>query len=80
MCSIFVSAQDTQGFVNKQLETYFKSRLLDLYKSCYQDYMGTEHLFSGRQTVKAYLDEELQTTNLDELCLGTMSYVVLLAN
>jgi hypothetical protein len=29
--------------------------------------MGAEHLVSDRQRVKAYLDEELQTTSLDDL-------------
>jgi quinol monooxygenase YgiN len=29
--------------------------------------MGAEHLISDRQRVKAYLDEELQTTSLDDL-------------
>lgn len=67
MCSVFVSAQDIQAFVNQQLKTYPKSRLLDIYKSCFQDFMGAEHLVSERQRVKAYLDEELQTTNLDDL-------------
>ncbi len=67
MCSVFVSAQDIQGFVNRQLEIYPNSRLLDLYKSCFQDYMGAEHLISDRQRVKSYLDKELQTTNLTEL-------------
>ena len=61
------SAQDIQIFVNQQLKTYPKSRLLDIYKSCFQDFMGAEHLVSDRQRVKAYLDEELQTTNFDEL-------------
>ena len=65
--SFTLSAQDIQGFVTKQLQTYPKSRLLDIYKSCFQDYMGAEHLVSDRQRVKAYLDEELQTTNLDDL-------------
>ena len=67
MCSVFVSAQDIQGFVSQQLNTYPKSRLLDIYKSCFQDYMGAEHLVSDRQRVKAYLDEELQTTNIADL-------------
>ena len=64
--SVALSAQDIQDFVTKQMQTYPKSRLLDIYKSCFQDYMGAEHLVSDRQRVKAYLDEELQTTNLDE--------------
>ena len=60
-------AQDIRGFVSRQMETYPESRLLDIYKSCFQDYMGAEHLVSDRQMVKAYLDEELQTTSLDDL-------------
>ena len=65
--SVALSAQDIQGFVTKQMQTYPKSRLLDIYKSCFQDYMGAEHLVSDRERVKAYLDEELQTTTLDDL-------------
>ena len=65
--SVTLSAQDIQGFVTKQMQTYPKSRLLDIYKSCFQDYMGAEHLVSDRERVKAYLDEELQTTSLDDL-------------
>ena len=42
-------AQDIDGFVYKQLRTYLLLRLLDLYKSCFQDYMGAEHLVSDRQ-------------------------------
>jgi hypothetical protein len=60
-------AQNIRGFVSRQMETYPESRLLDIYKSCFQDYMGAEHLVSDRQRVKAYLDEELQTTSLDDL-------------
>ena len=62
-----LSAQDIQGFVSRQMQVYPKSRLLDIYKSCFQDYMGAEHLVSDRKRVKAYLDEELQTTSLDDL-------------
>ena len=67
LCSIVLQAQDIDGFVNKQLQTYPQLRLLDLYKSCFQDYMGAEHLVSDRQRVKAYLDEELNTTSIDDL-------------
>ena len=49
------------------MEQYPKSRLLDIYKSCFQDYMGAEHLVSDRQRVKAFLDDELATTHLDDL-------------
>ena len=72
--SIAISAQESvedqlsiEGFVNRQMQNYPKSRLLDIYKSCFQDYMGAEHLLSDRQRVKAYLDEEMNTTSLDDL-------------
>ena len=67
LLSVSVSAQDVEGFINRQMQNYPKSRLLDIYKSCFQDYMGAEHLVSDRQRVKAYLDEELNTTSLDDL-------------
>ena len=74
LLSVAVSAQENgedqfsiEGFINRQLQTYPKSRLLDIYKSCFQDYMGAEHLVSDRQRVKAYLDEELNTTSFDDL-------------
>ena len=62
-----ISAQDITHFVNIQMKTYPQSRLLDIYKSCFQDYMGAEHLVTDRQRVKAYLDEELNTTPPDNL-------------
>ena len=72
--SIAISAQESgedqlsiEGFVNRQMQAYPKSRLLDIYKSCFQDYMGAEHLVSDGQRVKAYLDEELNTTSPDDL-------------
>ena len=67
LLSAALSAQDVERFVNRQLKTYPKLRLLDIYKSCFQDYMGAEHLVSDRQRVKAYLDEELNSTSLDDL-------------
>ena len=67
ICAITLHTQDIEKFVNWQMETYPESRLLDIYKSCFQDYMGAEHLVSDSERVKAYLDEELETTTLDEL-------------
>lgn len=60
-------AQDIQSFIRQQMILYPKSHVLDLYKSCFQDYMGAEHLVSNREQVKAYLDEELATTDIDDL-------------
>ena len=67
LCALSLSAQGIEKFVNWQMETYPELRLLDIYKSCFQDYMGAEHLVSDSERVKAYLDEELETTTLDEL-------------
>ena len=60
-------ARDIQSFVRQQMTLYPKSHLLDIYKSCFQDYMGAEHLVSDREHVKAYLDEELNTTEMESL-------------
>ena len=67
LSTLVLSAQNIESFVLNQMQSYPKSRLLDIYKSCFQDYMGAEHLVSDRQMVKAYLDEELNTTSLDDL-------------
>ncbi|MBR3026812.1 MAG: hypothetical protein IKH58_01630 [Bacteroidales bacterium] len=67
MCALTLHAQDIEKFVKWQMETYSESRLLDIYKSCFQDYMGAEHLVTDSERVKAYLDQELETTTLDEL-------------
>ena len=67
LCAITLHAQDIEKFVTWQMETYPESRLLDIYKSCFQDYMGAEHLVTDSERVKAYLDQELETTTLDEL-------------
>ena len=67
LISITAVAQNIEVFVGHQMQTYPKSRLLDIYKSCFQDYMGAEHLASNRARVKAYLDEELESTNINDL-------------
>lgn len=67
LCAVLLHAQDIEGFVNRQVQTYPKLRLLDIYKSCFQDYMGAEHLVADRQSVKAYLDEEIAHASLDDL-------------
>ena len=41
------------------VDTYPQSRLLDIYKSCFQDYMGAEHMVGDTASVKDYLDYEL---------------------
>ena len=44
---LVIQAQDVEKFVSNQMQTYPKSRLLDIYKSCFQDYMGAEHYNYG---------------------------------
>ncbi|MBO4803746.1 MAG: hypothetical protein J5503_04290, partial [Muribaculaceae bacterium] len=57
--STLVQAQDMKDFVNRHMETYPKLRLLDIYKSCFQDFMGPEHLVADTASASAYLDREL---------------------
>ena len=56
---MLAQAQDIKEFVNRQLNSYPQLRLLDIYKSCFQDYMGPEHLITDTARVSAYLDQEL---------------------
>ena len=65
--SLGVSARRIEAFVGRQMAMYPKSHLLDIYKSCFQDYMGAEHLVTDRGQVKAYFDEELNTTGVDDM-------------
>lgn len=67
LCSMLIAAQNVECFVTNLMQIYPKSRLLDIYKSCFQGFMGAEHLVSDRQSVKAYLDEEIAATSLDDL-------------
>ena len=57
--------QEVETFVAGLLEQYPQARLLDVYKSCFQDYMGAEHLIGDTASVKAYLMQELATTGVD---------------
>lgn len=55
--------QEIETFVTTLLEQYPSARLLDIYKSCFQDYMGAEHLVGDRESACAYLEQELATTD-----------------
>lgn len=63
MCALSVSAQDVRAFVTRHIERYPQSRLLDIYKSCFQDFMGAEHLVADTASVSVYLDEELSSVS-----------------
>ena len=66
-CSIATLGQGIEAWVTDLIEQYPQARLLDIYKSCFQDYMGAEHLVGDRASATAYLEQELETTALDEL-------------
>lgn len=66
-CCLALHGQTVEGFVNGMLQQYPEARLLDIYKSCFQDYMGAEHLVSDTATVRGYLEQELETTAADDL-------------
>ena len=66
-CCLAVHGQTVEDFVNSLLQQYPEARLLDIYKSCFQDYMGAEHLVSDTATVQHYLQQELATTTADDL-------------
>lgn len=59
---LMVQGQEVEEFVSGMLEQYPKARLLDIYKSCFQDYMGAEHLVGNPASAQAYLEQELAET------------------
>ena len=60
-----LQAQGVEDFVAGMMERYPEARLLDIYKSCFQDYMGAEHLVGDKESARAYLEQEMTTD--DEL-------------
>lgn len=59
---LMAQGQEVETFVTGLLEQYPKARLLDIYKSCFQDYMGAEHLVGDTASVRRYLEQELTET------------------
>ena len=59
---LMIQGQEVEKFVAGQLEQYPKARLLDIYKSCFQDYMGVEHLVGDTASARRYLEQELAET------------------
>lgn len=66
-CCLTAQAQGIESFVTGLMEEYPKARLLDIYKSCFQDFMGAEHLVNDASSARAYLDQELATTDISML-------------
>ena len=65
--SMMTQGQVVEAFVTELLNEYPKARLLDIYKSCFQDYMGAEHLVSDTASARAYLEQEIISTDIDDL-------------
>ena len=66
-CASITLAQDVESWVTDMLAQYPQARVLDIYKSCFQDYMGAEHLVGDNASAAAYLEQELETTAVDDL-------------
>ena len=66
-CFTAMWGQEVETWVGSLLEQYPKARLLDIYKSSFQDYMGAEHLVGDTASVRGYLEQELATTDIDDL-------------
>ena len=66
-CGFALRGQEVERFVLGLIEQYPHARLLDIYKSCFQEYMGAEHLVGDPTTARAYLDQELETINSEAL-------------
>ena len=58
--------QEVETFVSGLLNTYPQARF-DVYKSCFQDYMGAEHLVADTASARGYLERELSTTCVEDL-------------
>lgn len=66
-CTAVGWCQDVEDWVTRTLAQYPRARLLDIYKSCFQDYMGAEHLVNDLATARAYLEQEYTTTAVEDL-------------
>ena len=47
--------------IERQLATYPKSQLQDIYKAFYQEHFGAEHMITAKEAARNYLDQELAT-------------------
>lgn len=68
LCALALSLQaqnknQVKRFVLYQVNKYPKIHLTDIYKSCYQDYLGSEHLISSKDVSKQYISKELDNLN-----------------
>ena len=62
VCSV-AFAQNIADMLEKQLKTYPKSRLIDVYKTCFQDFCGAEHAINDKERARQMLMSELSVVD-----------------
>ncbi|MBR1799619.1 MAG: hypothetical protein IJ761_06990 [Bacteroidales bacterium] len=72
--TLFAQTEPREAFLQQHMSAYPQSRLLDIYKSCFQDYMGAEHLVADRDRAMAYLEYELTQCNADTIAPRMYEY------
>jgi len=63
----YPSPERVTAMVQRQLQQYPQSRLVDIYKTCFQDYMGPEHLVTDSLSARRALTRELADLDLDSV-------------
>lgn len=61
------TAQSVEDFVNTLMERYPESRLIDIYKSCFHDFMGAGHMITDTAAVREYLTFEIAAAAADTI-------------
>lgn len=64
-----VPTDDVRALCEYMVRTYPQATLQDLYKTCYQDFFGAEHMISDTASVRAYLRYELEQCTHEDLQL-----------
>lgn len=65
LLSLSTMAQGVEAYITQQMREYPESHLLDIYKSCFQDYMGAERLVADGERARVCLIGELANVRLD---------------
>lgn len=66
-CVQSLHAQEVADVVTELMQRYPQDRLLDIYKSCFQDCMGAEHLVEDVESARAYLEREIASIDAAQL-------------
>jgi len=55
-----ISEDAVRALCEEMVRTYSQATLQDIYKTCYQDFFGAEHMINDTVTARAYLRYELE--------------------